>query len=134
MARKQRSGNADYLVRSESEADWEAQGWASEATPIEAAPRLEATVSIRFDPAGAALLRSAARLKGITKSEFIRRATLQEAQRTIDETSVPITMWLKGHTETGVETHGVDLPGIHTVIRQPASTTTTRRAVEIARK
>lgn len=62
-----------------SEADWKTQGWAAESEPLLAAPRLGASISIRLDPDDTALVRRAARLSGVTKSEFVRRATLDEA-------------------------------------------------------
>jgi hypothetical protein len=81
MAKKDKV-NADPLAPARTRAEWEAQGWALQSDAVTAAPRLEATISIRFDPDGAALLRKAARLKGMTKSEFVRQAAVQEARNT----------------------------------------------------
>lgn len=76
-------GDADPLSPARSEAEWEAQGWSAESVPFSAAPKLETTVSIRFDPESALVLRRAARLSGRTKSEFVRQATLREAHGVI---------------------------------------------------
>ena len=91
--------NADPLTPARSQADWDAQGWAHDPEPAEVAPRLATTISIRFDPDSAALLRRAARIKGVTKSEFVRQATLHEARKAIDETPLPVSMWLPGQQE-----------------------------------
>jgi hypothetical protein len=85
MAKKMPAVNANPLAPARSQAEWDAQGWAPESEPLEAASRLEATISIRFDPESAVLLRRAARLKGLTKSEFIRRATMQAALQAIED-------------------------------------------------
>lgn len=79
------NANGNPLAPARTNADWEAQGWATESEPVTAAPRLETTVSIRFDPESAALLRRAALLKGLTKSQFVRQTTLEEARKTIEE-------------------------------------------------
>lgn len=100
--------NSDPLAPAATLADWEAQGWSSEPEVISAAPRLEATISIRFDPDGARLLRRAARLRGVTTSEFVRQATLQAAQKAVDEQPLPATMWISKGQEGRAETqsHG----------------------------
>ncbi|MCA9877870.1 MAG: DUF1778 domain-containing protein [Thermomicrobiales bacterium] len=82
-----REPNADPLTPAESLADWEAQGWATEPEPIVAASRLEATISIRFDPESARVLRQAARLRGVPRDEFIRQAALEIARATLEGTS-----------------------------------------------
>jgi hypothetical protein len=66
------------------ESDWRSQRWAEESEPLTAARKLEATVSVRFGPDDALLLRRAARMSGMTKSEFVRRSTIQAARQTID--------------------------------------------------
>src|SRR5689334_9913511 len=71
---------------SQNEREWKAQKWANHASPIEAAQRLETTISVRFDPDAAHLLRRAARLAGVTKSEFVRRSTIAAANKKITET------------------------------------------------
>ncbi len=91
--------NADSLMPARSQADWDAQGWAHEPEAVEVAPRLATTISIRFDSESASLLRRAARMKGLTKSQFVREATLQEARKTIDETPLPASMWVSGREE-----------------------------------
>jgi len=128
MAKKSPNVNADPLTPAHSDADWEAQGWASESERLIAAPRLETTISIRFDPDSASLLRRAARMKGLTKSQFVRQATLQEARKTIDETPLPATMWIPGREKlastSGSERSLVSGTGIRTL-------TTTRSALEL---
>ncbi|MGH2618130.1 MAG: DUF6290 family protein [Thermomicrobiales bacterium] len=86
MAKKRTRVNANPLAPAQTQADWDAQGWATKSEPVTAASRLATTISIRFDSDSALLLRRAARLKGVTKSEFVRQATLEAAQETIDET------------------------------------------------
>jgi hypothetical protein len=89
---------------------------------------LEATISIRFDPDGARLLRRAARLRGVTKSEFVRQATLQAAQKTVDEQPLPITMWVsKRGPESQAETQSHE-QAIARAIAPAASTTVTTRS------
>lgn len=83
--------NPDPLRPSESLADWEAQGWSSEPIAIDVAPRLATTLSIRFDPNDARVLRRAARMKGVTKSEFVRWSTIKAATHCI-ETTPPVTL------------------------------------------
>lgn len=62
-----------------SEVDWEEKGWEAESEPLTVAPRLRARIAIDLDPDDAALLGRAARLAGLTKAEFARRAALKEA-------------------------------------------------------
>ena len=76
---------ADPLTPVTSKADWEDKGWAAESEPLTAAPKLEAAIAIRLDPDGAARRRRAARLAGVTKSEFVRRAALKEAAEVIEQ-------------------------------------------------
>lgn len=94
MANKGRRSGTDPLLPSRTEADWAAQGWASNPDVVSAAPRLEATISIRFDPDDALLLRRAARLSGLTKSAFVRQATLRAAEDKIEETRPPVSFRL----------------------------------------
>jgi hypothetical protein len=127
-----KTGNPDPLAPAETLADWEAQGWSSEPEDISAAPRLETTISIRFDPDGARLLRRAARLKGVTKSEFVRQATLQAAQKTVDERPLPITMWVStGGQESQAETQSRDFTekSVNRAIVQSAPTTVVTRSI-----
>src|SRR3954465_15307316 len=86
--------SSNPLSPAQSREDWEAQGWSSESVPISAANRLEATVSVRFDPDSAQLLRRAARLSGVTQSQFVRWATVEKARRTVEENQPPVTMWI----------------------------------------
>lgn len=76
---------------SESPEDWDNQGWSDRSERLTAAPKLETTVSVRFGPDDALLLRRAARLCGQTKSEFVRRATVHAAQKKIAESPVPVS-------------------------------------------
>ena len=125
-----RKVNPDPLAPAETRADWEAQGWSSEPEAISAAPRLEATISIRFDPDGARLLRRAARLRGVTKSEFVRQATLQAARKTVDEQPLPATMRVSRGQESQAKTQsrGFTEQAITRVIAQSAATTVTTRS------
>jgi len=63
-------------------------------------------MSIRFDPDSALLLRRAARLKGLTKSQFVRDATLQEARKTINETPLSASMWVRDEPTTSLVIQG----------------------------
>jgi hypothetical protein len=128
MAKKSPKVNADPLTAAQSDADWEAQGWASESERLIAAPRLETTISIQFDPDSALLLRRAARMKGLTKSQFVRQATLQEARKTIDETPLPATMWIPGREESAL-TSGSKRTIVSETETRPL--TTTRSALEL---
>lgn len=94
MPKRKMEVNADPLSPAKNADDWEAQGWSTEPRPLSAAARLETTISIRFDPESAALLRRAARIVGQTKSQFVREVTLKEARRTLEANSLPASMWL----------------------------------------
>jgi uncharacterized protein (DUF1778 family) len=85
VAEKARAARQDALAPAHDEAEWRGQGWAETSAPLTANPRLEAIVSVRFGPDDAALLRRAARLSGRTRSEFIRRATIAAAEKSIAE-------------------------------------------------
>jgi hypothetical protein len=128
MAKNPVKVNADPLSPAQSGADWEAHGWVSELERFIAAPRLETTISIRFDPDSALLLRRAARMKGLTKSQFIRQATVQEARKTIDETPLPATMWIVGR-EDAASTSGSERTVVSRTTARPL--TTTRSALEL---
>lgn len=87
------SSRPDPLRPSESLADWDAQGWSAESVSFEVAPKLATTLSIRFDPKDANRLRQAARLKGMTQSEFVRWSTIRAATHCLDTTpSVTLTV------------------------------------------
>jgi hypothetical protein len=49
--------------------------------------RVGAIVSVRFDPDSTRLLQQAAALDGVTQSEFIRRAAMQAARKSIAHTT-----------------------------------------------
>ena len=75
------------------DADWQAQGWSTDSVPMTAAPRLAATISIRLDPEDAALVQRAAHATGVTKSEFVRAATISAARRDIEQSDrMPIVV------------------------------------------
>jgi hypothetical protein len=122
MGKKRVTVNADPLAPARTTADWEAQGWAIESEPLTAAPRLEATVSVRFDPESALLLRRAARMKVVTKSQFVRQATLQDARKTIDETQLPATMWVPPQEDLA-STSGSETVRVSGKPAQPVTTT-----------
>lgn len=84
--------NPSPFAPARSQAEWDAQGWTTESEPLTAVARLETTVSIRFDPDSARLLRTAVRLTGMTQSAFIRRATISAAEHTIAGTQVPAVL------------------------------------------
>jgi hypothetical protein len=128
MAKKSPEGKADPLTPAQSDAEWEAQGWASESEQLIAAPRLETTISIRFDPDSALLLRRAARMQGLTKSQFVRQATLKEARKVIDETPLPASMWVPGREELA-STSGSERMLVSGTTTRPL--TTTRSALEL---
>jgi uncharacterized protein (DUF1778 family) len=69
------------LVPTHSAAQWEAQGWSDTPEELSAATKLASMISVRFDADAAASIRRAARLQGISRSEFVRRAALAEANR-----------------------------------------------------
>ncbi len=85
MAKKPDKLNPSMLASARTQANWEAQGWASEAEAVTAASRLETTITICFDPENAALLRQAARLKGLARSQFVREAAIEKARKTLKE-------------------------------------------------
>lgn len=130
MAKKTKidQANVDPLAPARSREEWEAQGWALHSTELTVAPRLEATLSIRFDPEGAALLRKAARMKGMTKSEFVRQATLQEARKTIEESPLPASMWVSGDQRNLAETRSQDATDLTPGEPSTQAVTTTRSA------
>jgi len=85
-----RDADQDRFRPIESDADWVSQGWAAESEPLTVAPRLAATISIRLDPGDAALVRRAARMSGITKSEFVRRSTVRAAGEVVQQGGIII--------------------------------------------
>ena len=73
--------NDNALEPTHSAAQWKAQGWSDTPEELSAATKLEAMISVRFDADAAASIRKAARLQGMSRSEFVRRAALSEANR-----------------------------------------------------
>jgi hypothetical protein len=65
-----------------------------------ASSRLGAMISVRFEPDVAKVIRQAARLEGITQSEFVRRSAEAAARSIVD--AEPIT----------VERYGADIPAL----------------------
>lgn len=131
MAKKRGGVNTDPLTPARTREDWEAQGWQSRSTELTVAPRLEATLSIRFDPDSALLLRKAARLKGITKSEFVRQAAVEEARKTIEETPQPASMWVSGNQRDLAETRSQSATDRTLGSTTTQAVTTTRSAKEL---
>lgn len=84
MAKRREEITRTAFGPSETGEEWAAQGWDDESAPVTVTRRLEATISIRLDPQGARLLRQAARLSGLTRSAFVRRATIQAATAAIE--------------------------------------------------
>lgn len=84
MARRAMNTIPDPFTPITSEADWDEKGWAREAEPLTAAPRLGALISIRLDPDSAALVRRAARLLGMSNVEFVQRMAVRAAAEAID--------------------------------------------------
>ncbi|MGH2558227.1 MAG: DUF1778 domain-containing protein [Thermomicrobiales bacterium] len=76
--------SADPLTPVTSREDQHAKGWSDSAAPVTAARRLEATISIRLEPDDANVVRRAARLTGKTKSEFVRRSTVEAARNVVE--------------------------------------------------
>jgi hypothetical protein len=66
-----------------SEKEWDEKGWARESEPLNAAPQLGATLSIKLDPESAVLVRRAARLSGVSWSEFVQRAAIEAATEAV---------------------------------------------------
>ncbi|MGH2535451.1 MAG: DUF1778 domain-containing protein [Thermomicrobiales bacterium] len=84
MAKQAAQRDADPLTPVTSGEDQQAKGWADHAEPLTSARRLEATISIRLGPDDAKVVSLAARLTGKTKSEFVRRATVEEARTVVE--------------------------------------------------
>jgi hypothetical protein len=103
---EKRVTSEDPLTPAHSDADWETQGWGTESVPTTAATRLQSTISVRFDPDGAQELRRAARLRGITQSEFVRQATLDEARRTIAQAQIPVPSTARGQRRSSWHIEG----------------------------
>lgn len=90
-----------------SDADWEREGWAEEAEPLTASPKLGAMISVRLDPEAARTVRRAARAEGLTQSAFVRRAALRAATEAIGREpaviaapagEAPLIVWGGGRT------------------------------------
>ena len=84
MANRRTTPETDRFEPITNDAEWKAKGWATEPEPMTAAPKLEASVAIRLGPDDAALVRRAARLSGLTRSEFVRRAAVRAAAGVIE--------------------------------------------------
>ena len=84
MANRRTTPGTDRFEPITNDADWQAEGWATEPEPMTAARALEASVAIRLDPDDADLVRRAARLSGLTRAEFVRRAAVRAATGVIE--------------------------------------------------
>ncbi len=83
MARRAIKPVSDPFTPIMSEKEWDEKGWARESEPLTAAPQLGAMISIKLDPDSALLVRRAARLLGVTWSEFARRAAIEAATEAV---------------------------------------------------
>lgn len=83
MARRAIKSVSDPFTPIMSEKDWDEKGWARESEPLTASPQLGAMISIKLDPDSALLVRRAARLSGVTWSEFVRRAAIEAATEAV---------------------------------------------------
>jgi uncharacterized Zn-binding protein involved in type VI secretion len=61
-------------------------------------------------------------MKGMTKSQFVRQATLQDARKTIDETQLPATMWVPPQEDLA-STSGSETVRVSGKPAQPVTTT-----------
>jgi len=66
-----------------SEQEWDEKGWARESEPLTVSPQLGAMISIRLDPDSALLVQRAARLLGVTRTEFVQRASIEAAAEAV---------------------------------------------------
>jgi uncharacterized protein (DUF1778 family) len=73
----------------------DAEQWEIDTDELTIAPRLGATISVRFDPATASLIRRAARLQGRSQSAFVREAAEESARSTIAKARVVLKV--RGH-------------------------------------
>lgn len=64
---------------SQSDEDWLAEGWATEATDLAVVGEVVTTIAVRFGPDDADTIGRAAKLAAMTRPEFIRRAALAAA-------------------------------------------------------
>jgi uncharacterized protein (DUF1778 family) len=93
MGQSARKDDENPLVPTGSAAQWNAQGWSDMPEELSSATKLETMISVRFDADAATSVRKAARLQGISRSEFVRRAALAEANRiTRDANRQPIVV------------------------------------------
>jgi Protein of unknown function (DUF1778) len=83
MARRLTKSVPDPFTPIMSEEEWDEKGWARESEPLTASSQLGAVISIKLDPANALLVRRAARLLGVTWSEFVQRAAIEAAAEAV---------------------------------------------------
>jgi hypothetical protein len=83
MARRAIKSVSDPFTPVMSEKDWDEKGWAKESEPLTASSKLGAMISIELDPDSALLVRRAARLLGVTWSEFVRSAAIEAATEAV---------------------------------------------------
>ncbi len=84
---KVRTTEAEQYSPTTNRDEWFAEGWDTTSTPTAASRRLDTILSIRFDPDDAQLLRTATRLSGSTRSEFVRKAVINAARAEVDRGS-----------------------------------------------
>jgi uncharacterized protein (DUF1778 family) len=75
------------LLPMDNPGDWEV---VPEAEAVRVPSRLGTMVSVRLDPDTARLVRQAARIAGITHSEFLRRAVESAARSVVDQEPVRV--------------------------------------------
>ena len=83
MARRAIKSVSDPFTPIMNEKEWGEKGWARESEPLTASPQLGAMISIKLDPDSALFVRRAARLLGVTWSEFVRRAAIEAATEAV---------------------------------------------------
>jgi hypothetical protein len=83
MARRVIKSIPDPFTPITSAEEWDEKGWARESEPLTASSQLGTMISIKLDPANALLVRQAARLLGMTWSEFVRRAAVEAANEAV---------------------------------------------------
>ncbi|MCA9091134.1 MAG: DUF1778 domain-containing protein [Planctomycetaceae bacterium] len=67
-----------------SDDHWKEQGWSDQPIDVGTPQRLDTVISVRLDPESTKLIRRAAALKRMTRSDFVRQASVAEAARVIE--------------------------------------------------
>jgi len=76
---------ADSIPQRDETRNWEKEGWQPANQQPSTPNGLAVTVSVRFDPKSARLIRRAARLRGGNLSEYIRDTTVNQAYCDIEQ-------------------------------------------------